>query len=286
MTDQMSNEPAEQAPPTGCPVHGMGPIQTPDDDARSVGPTNPSESLRLKAYVINSDDGWSIEPADARRDWMSSTLGKAALRCLPLAMANQAGWVVKSPLTFRARWTQRKSDGKYTEITVASKEDEKYRKSIATNFGSGIVTIVLPWLFRTPPGIGLWVHAPANMPRPDVYPLEGLVETDWSPYPFTMNWKITRPKVDVSFRKGEPVCMLTPFPLDMLERIEPRKLPMANDRKLAENWRIAYERRAEEMRVQRTRTHGEFELNYMRGYAPDGEEAPVHRSNFKLKKFE
>jgi len=253
---------------------------TTDDASRTP------EAIRFKAHPHRDDSGWMIEPAHSRRDWMESTLGKAALRCLPLSMANQAGWVVKLPMTFKAKWTQRKAGQKYTEISFPSKDDERYRPNVATNFGSGIVTIVLPWIFRTSPGIGLWVHAPSNMPRPDLYPLEGLVETDWSPYPFTMNWKIMRPKVEVWFRKGEPICMLTPFPLDMLEHVEPRFVPLQNDLKLAEHARQANERREEERRLRRTVTEGKFELNYMRGYCPDGEQAPSHRSNFKLKEFE
>ena len=40
---------------------------------------------------------------------------------------------------------------------------------------------------------------------------DGFVETDWSPYPFTMNWKITRPKVDVPFRSRSPSVSVTVF---------------------------------------------------------------------------
>ena len=36
-------------------------------------------------------------------------------------------------------------------------------------------------------------------------PLVGLIETDWLPFPFTMNWVFTRPG-RVRLEKGEPFC--------------------------------------------------------------------------------
>jgi hypothetical protein len=42
-----------------------------------------------------------------------------------------------------------------------------------------------------------------------IQPLVGLIETDWLPFPFTMNWIFTRPGT-VKFEKGEPFCFITP----------------------------------------------------------------------------
>jgi len=42
---------------------------------------------------------------------------------------------------------------------------------------------------------------PPNWPKDGVYPLSGLVETDWLPFPFTMNWQMTRAG-SVSFSAG------------------------------------------------------------------------------------
>ena len=64
---------------------------------------------------------------------------------------------------------------------------------VSSNFGYGIVTWYLPYLFRTSPGYNLWVRGPVNSPKDGIVPLEGLVETDWAEATFTVNWKITRP---------------------------------------------------------------------------------------------
>jgi hypothetical protein len=243
-----------------------------------------AETHELTAYRIRQEEDWTVVPAVLQRDWMPKTLNKAALRCLPLGMANQAGWFVTSPASFRAQWTSRSDAIESLSIKFPSKADERYKNVIKSNFGSGIITFVLPFLFRTTPGIGMLVRGPANWPRPDVVALEGFVETDWSPYPFTMNWKITRPKVDVSFKKGDPICMITPFPMGLLEQMKPRIRPLQSDHELNKNFVQAAERRHDA--TQRGDTwEGKYELTYTRGFRPDGVEAPEHRTNLKLQDF-
>ena len=44
-------------------------------------------------------------PAPVRRDWMDATDSRFANRCLPLLLANQAGWLISSTCTASIRWT-------------------------------------------------------------------------------------------------------------------------------------------------------------------------------------
>ncbi len=241
-------------------------------------------AVELKAYPYKPTDDWTIEPATLQRDWMDQTIRRAAYRCLPLVIANQAGWVIGCPATFKASWPGKAESP--LNITFSDKKDEHHKTSIASFFGSGIVSFALPWLFRTSEGIGLWVRGPANSPRSDVVWLEGFVETDWSPYPFTMNWKIMRPKTDVWFKKGDPICMLTPIPIGMLEEVEPRVELMESEPGLRMNFDQAVVRRRESMESEAPLEEGQWELTYTRGFRPDGTEAPVHRTNLKLQPFE
>ena len=54
----------------------------------------------------------------------------------------------------------------------------------------------------------MWAGGPPNHIKDGIQPLVGLVETDWLPFPFTMNWVFTRPG-RVHFSKGEPFCFIT-----------------------------------------------------------------------------
>ena len=54
------------------------------------------------------------------------------------------------------------------------------------------------------------VSGPANTPKANIYALEGLVETDWAPMSFTMNWKFTVPDLAVLFKAGEAIARSSP----------------------------------------------------------------------------
>jgi hypothetical protein len=76
------------------------------------------------------------------------------------------------------------------------------------------------YVFRTEPGWDLFASGSLNCPKDGIAPLIGVIEPDWLPYPFTMNWQMTRPGT-VRFENEEPVCMIFPVPHGTLQDIEP-----------------------------------------------------------------
>jgi hypothetical protein len=113
------------------------------------------------------------------------------------------------------------------DLTVTMDEPGAYPFA-KSNFATGIVTFELGWLFRTSPGYDLWAMGPPNDPKDGIAPLSGLIETDWLPYTFTMNWKMTRPGV-VRFEKGEPFCFLTPTQIAAVADCQPVERRLADD---------------------------------------------------------
>ncbi|PJF42537.1 MAG: hypothetical protein CUN55_09930 [Phototrophicales bacterium] len=91
-----------------------------------------------------------------------------------------------------------------------SKKPRQPYLTASSTFGYGIVTFDLPYLFKTPAGYNLQVRGAANYVKKGIQPLEGIVETDWLPMPFTMNWKITHPNEMIVFDVGDPICMIVP----------------------------------------------------------------------------
>ena len=77
---------------------------------------------------------------------------------------------------------------------------------------------------------------PPNRAKHGIAPLEGLTETDWLPYPFTMNWRFTAPGV-IRFEKDEPFCFLQPIPHHRIERFQPVRRPVDSDGDLALQYR-------------------------------------------------
>lgn len=176
--------------------------------------------MKIIAYQTNDALGWELDVAPKTRSWMDETPNQFAYRCLPMTIANQAGWVIRCPVSFSVRWNGRASHEKSLKFKFAE-DAERYSNQILSNFGGGIVTFAIPWLFRTEPGVSLTARGLPNEPKFNCTPLEGVVETDWSPFTFTMNWKIQLPWASVKFHKGEPICFLQPSDLSLIESMVP-----------------------------------------------------------------
>lgn len=179
------------------------PTPPPAPDAEPAAPP----PILLKAMRLLEHgwgEGWSIRPSPVRRFWMDDN--PHAYKCLPMTAANQWGWQILCPVDVRATWDGSPGADGLT-IDVAS----SHRPAVKSRFGSGIVTFSPPWLFRTPAGWDLYVKGPGNRWKTNCTPLEGVVETWWLNYTFTLNWKLIEPGT-VEFTRGESLAQLVPVP--------------------------------------------------------------------------
>jgi hypothetical protein len=255
---------------------------------RSVHDEEDTGTSTFIAYELWENPGFALEPASPRREWMDKFPHRVPYRCLPLNIANQAGWVVRSPVNFSVTWNG-KHDLAGLKIDfadrMAKEREATLRRHIKSNFGGGIVTFAFPWLFRTPPGVGLWVRGPSNEFPFNARALDGLVETDWAHAPFTMNWKIEKRNTPAYFREGDALAVLTPFPLDLLEGLEPEIRPLESNPTLHEKYHQAAQARRETIKRAMSGGRQGFELSYMRGDQRDGGTWENHRTNLKLRAF-
>jgi hypothetical protein len=167
----------------------------------------PSAPFALKALRLLErgwGEGWALRPSPVRRQWMSEH--PTAYQCLPMVVANQWGWQVLCPTDVRAAW-----DGSPDPRGLHLAVDPRWAPAIKSHFGRGIITFSPPWLFRTPPGWDLYAKGPSNRWKPNCVPLEGVVETWWLNYTFTLNWKVVEPG-EVAFARGESLGQLVPVP--------------------------------------------------------------------------
>ena len=170
--------------------------------------------------------GWRplVRPAGPQRAWMDDTPESFAYRCLPLSIANAHGWEVATPCAVEAWWD---GGAGVDAVKIAVEGEVDPASAPSSMFGQGVLTFHVAGLFRTPPGWNLWVGGPPNQAKDGIAPLSGLVETDWSPFTFTMNWRFTRPNHKVRFEADEAVAFLFPVERAALERFEPRFAPLA-----------------------------------------------------------
>ena len=217
-------------------------MSSPQDDAGSA----IEPRLTLTAYEQSGRVDGLIEAAPVKREWMEQSIDRFAYRCLPLVIANQSGWIIRNRIEFGAIWNG-KPEMNAIEFGVPMGDSAKERAAILpemvkSHFGGGIITFVVPFVFRTPPGYNLWVRGPINEFKDAIQALDGMVETDWLQASFTMNWKFTRPNTLVHFKLREPICQVLPYPRGLLERIDPVVRPIHDDPELLaghEAWRIS-----------------------------------------------
>ncbi len=178
--------------------------QTPGEPsaAEPVLPRLEFKALRLLPWGWG--EGWQLRPSPPRRHWMDQS--PHAYKCLPLVIANQWGWQILCPTDVTVTW-----DGDPNLAGLRVDVAPQYLPAIKSQFGSGIVTFSPPWLFRTSPGWDLYLKGPGNRWKPNCVPLEGVIETWWLNYTFTLNWKLVEPGT-VVFARGESLGQLVPVP--------------------------------------------------------------------------
>ena len=221
---------------------------------------------------------------------MDATPQQFAYRCLPLNIANACGWVIRSPVAFKAIW-----DGKPGKEAIRIGSNGPAHLLPLSHFGSGVLTFHVNALFRTEPGINLFVGGPPNAPKDAIQPLSGIVETDWAPYTFTMNWIFTRPGVPIRFDEGEPFCFFFPLDVAMVEAAQPEVREIADEPALQAaygDWSARRTAFNEELMIEGSQARTEkWQKGYFKGRNPDGSAqtpegaAFKHRTKVRLRPF-
>jgi len=238
----------------------------------------------LSCYAVEPDPP-AIVPGRADRDRMDQTDQRYAYRCIPLSMANASGWEILSSVAFSATWF---GDNRIEDIVIAPNDDPaKVARVVSSHFGHGIVTFHTGYVFRTSPSWALWCRGTPNAEKRRIAPLEGVVETDWLPFPFTMNWRFSRTGA-VRFAAGEPFCFITPVPHALFDDIQPRLRKLGDDPKLEADYTAWTESRTTfnadlANRDPKPVAEG-WQRHYVRGVGPQDEASGYHLSKRKLRK--
>lgn len=241
--------------------------------------------MKIGIYVF---DGQRIEvrPAPVDRAWMDASPDRFAYRCLPLNIANAHGWEILCPSSFTATWNGGPGLG---DIAITS--DAQSKPPALSHFGSGVLTFHVPCLFRTDPGVDLMVQGPINAPKDGIAALTGIIETDWAPYSFTMNWLFTRADAPVRFDKGEPFCHVFPIPRGLLDDVKPELHLLSEAPELKKQYgQWEMQRSFFNMDLKRSGSRAQedrWQKLYYRGVNPDGSPNKIkdHRTRVRLKPF-
>lgn len=156
-----------------------------------------------------------IKTLSPKREWMKDT---GAYHCPPMMMGNTFGWYIELEESLTLNWNGNPMPGS-VKITLTDSGEDAPPGIANDNFGSGVITFPIPRrpMFETPENYSLLVYGPPNLWIDGIYPLTGIVETDWSASPFTMNWKITKTNEDILLPKGHPILCFIPINLKDIE---------------------------------------------------------------------
>lgn len=146
-----------------------------------------------------------------RGESQRDALGVHAVHCLPVVIGNQYGFVLKSMVTWSAKWNggPHSSD---TRVQIREEPPVEGLQMVSSHFGNGIVTVQNRFSFRTAPGINMMVLDPPNYFLANLSNLFAVVETDNLRRDFTFNLKIVKPGVRVNVKKGDIISGLIPIP--------------------------------------------------------------------------
>ena len=229
-----------------------------------------------------------IRPALHTRAWMDATPEAFAYRCLPLNIANAHGWELLSPCGFEAEW---KGGSAADEVVIRLDSGADPAHGPVALFGQGVLTFHVEAIFRTPESWNLWISGPPNQGKDGIAPLTGVIETDWSPYTFTMNWRFTRPGQVIRFEAGEPFCFLFPIQRGALDAFVPRLQPLSDAPELERrfmDWSRSRDAFHEKMKTASDVAPADkWQKHYYRGEDPAGERiSSRHQTKLRLKPFD
>jgi len=188
--------------------------------------------MRLDCFALSKSPP-EIVPARASRRWMDEFPDRHAYRCLPLSIANAHGWDILCPVAVAIDWNGGPRTDDLTVRRLNGNADERPLSSFCrSHFSSGIVTFHTDYIFRTNDEWHLLATGTFKAPKEGLYPLTGIIESNWLPYPFTMNGQMTKPGTIV-FEKEEPFCFVFPVKKRSVRDCQPEIHDIAEDPEFA-----------------------------------------------------
>ncbi len=181
---------------------------------------------------------WRLHPQACRLQPAEKTLQRSANRagvrfCGPFTNANRSGWWVFPPVDIDIVWKGGK-DFDWTLLTPYTDDDFHLIRFLLddpdevgadtwlpaggrTKFSWGLVEdgVAQIWtgcIFETPPGWGLQIRSPINLPPRPFHVMEAVLETDWLQYDIWLNVVFDRPGERAQLRRDEwpPIAQLVP----------------------------------------------------------------------------
>lgn len=230
-------------------------------------------------YRIHRQSTIHVRKGVREREWMENSQDKYAYRCLPLTIANQNGFEVSTSQRIKINWN---GGNHVDDITIEGGD-----RICVSHFGGGVVTFHPDFIVRTPENVNLYVSGTPNNPKRGIAPLTGIVETDWNPATFTMNWIMTEPDREIVFEPFEPFLFFYPMERKYVEEFRSIVRPLELHEEEVKNYEQWSKSRGDFDKLMlespNTPIDKTWEKHYFQGVYPDGRKCPIdHQTKIKL----
>lgn len=237
--------------------------------------------MQLECFAVHPNPPEMV-PGRTERAWMNRVAGRVPYRCLPMTIANSTGWEIICPFAFEAEW-----GGGTSKEAIRIFADQPHESLVISHFAYGILTFHTGYLFRTPPGWAVMASGAPNHVKHGIQALQGIIETDWLPFPFTMNWMFTAPG-RIRFEKDEPFCFVNLIEMSKIEQFTPVVRQIETDPELQAQY-MEWNRSRVEFNTKTAMGDHEamkqsWQKHYFQGkYQEPGKLAPQHISKRHIK---
>jgi hypothetical protein len=184
-------------------------MEDPGASARKV-------SSKVVVIPIPPSKSMSFVHALPDRTWMNNL--EATDQWLPTSIANQAGWIILNDQDIEITWNGGRSP---SDLLISSGKVGTSPRAVS-QFGNGIATWKLPFLFRLPLEVNLRLRGPTNWHKEGAFPIEQILDAASSIVGVSMSWKVTTIGTPVRFETGEPLCMIYPELQGLADAVDPQ----------------------------------------------------------------
>jgi hypothetical protein len=241
----------------------------------------PNKNIIVYAFDENDKTCGDIDEiivdfrGNPKRDWFNAHF----YYCLPIGIGNQYGFGIKSLYNFKAIWN---CVPNIDDLSLEIEDNNSQKQILASQFGSGIITLQNHFMFRTQPGVNIMTMPAPNHFIPGLMAMTGIIETDNLRRDFTFNLKITEPNKEVVVRKGDIVAAFVPIQRYFIDnfKIEHGENIFSNETLTKErNDQIEFTR--QRLGEDKNRPH-ESGRRYYHGEHADGTKYPDHQKRIGL----
>jgi hypothetical protein len=173
-------------------------------------------SSKVEIIALPSPTPFRITPASTDRLWMNNI--DSADHWSAARRASQGGWLIHNGQDVEIVWNGGKAAN---DVRVYAREAGA-RPCVVSQFGNGIVTWNLPFLFRLSPELILRLRGPTNEHKDGIFPIEQLLDADACLLGLSMSWRVTRIGLPIRFEADEPLCEVYPELRGLVEDVLPR----------------------------------------------------------------